>query len=668
MGRIKILAEDVTNRIAAGEVIERPFSVVKELVENSIDAHSTQIIVHIVNGGRDLIQIIDNGIGMSEEDAQLAFERHATSKIRKVEDIIHINSLGFRGEAIPSIASVSHFTLITKTDEVETATEIVYDSGKLQLIRQTSAKKGTQITVKKLFMNIPARRKFLKTEPVEFKHILNYMHYQSVLYPKISFVLTHNGKEKFNYPAVETIDQRLLDIFGSGFSQINFLRINKSWNAVRMSAYIELIENTEKRVEDIHYLFVNGRYIHDKTVFAALKSALEPFLKKYNYFQMGKLPMYILFLDIDPEQVDVNVHPAKLEIRFRDNQLVYQFVRQTIIEAIDEYEKQKYEIVRQKVTSTNPESPITPFEKQIIKKTVDRDFFNQKNQIIQNTQRLSSQSTLRGHELTLNNYKSQDNTLIQADDKKHINGQDDIYAFHNQNITSIANEKSKTLNNQEIPSVWQVQKDEKPLPLGIYETIFQNVDEYSNMWQVNFLYIFLQDTTGIYVIDQHAAHERIIYEKMIRRMQGEKAVRQRLLFPVVVDLPHYLAESVFSLIEENLPVFEKIGFNIKTFSQNSIVIDEIPHELDDWDGGDVFIDLIRQLQQEFTMYDDFRDSLAKSMACKAAIKAGKRLQKREMAVLIQDLYKCNEPFYCPHGRPLIIKIEYYELEKRFKRI
>ena len=196
---------------------------------------------------------------------------------------------------------------------------------------------------------------------------------------------------------------------------------------------------------------------------------------------------------------------------------------------------------------------------------------------------------------------------------------------------------------------------------------FDNIDEYSNLWQVNNLYIFMQDETGIFIIDQHAAHERIIYEKMIRRMFGEKAIRQRLLFPIVVDLPHYLAESVFSLIEENIKEFEQVGFNIKTL-QNSIVIDEIPIELEDWDGGDIFIDLIKQLQEEFTELEDFRDSLAKSMACKAAVKAGKRLQKREMVVLIKDLYKCEEPFYCPHGRPLIVKIDYQELEKRFKRI
>ncbi|MFA5464689.1 MAG: DNA mismatch repair endonuclease MutL [Candidatus Cloacimonadales bacterium] len=640
MGKIKILSENVSNRIAAGEVIERPFSVVKELVENSIDAGATQIVVNIVNGGKDLIQVIDNGKGMSEDDAQLAFERHATSKISNVEDIIHVNSLGFRGEAIPSIASVSHFTLITKTEDADTATEISYDSGRLLMIKQTSAVTGTQITVKKLFMRIPARRKFLKTEPVEFKHILNYMHYQSVLYPNISFILTNNGRERFNYPAVETIDQRLLDIFGTGFSKINFLRIEKAWNSIKMMAYIELIENTEKRIEDIRYLFVNGRYIKDKTVFAALRSALEPFLKKYNHFQMGNLPMHILFLDIEPELVDVNVHPAKLEIRFRENQMVYQFVKQTILEAINQYEKEKYDIVRQKVATTNPQQAITPFEQQIIRKTIDKEFFEYKEDRFKQQHAVPMHDLARGEERII--FRASDINASQTSDTKHAD---------------IKHEEQ-----------YQQRIVKKPLPLGVYGTIFDNIDEYSNLWQVNNLYIFMQDETGIFIIDQHAAHERIIYEKMIRRMFGEKAIRQRLLFPIVVDLPHYLAESVFSLIEENIKEFEQVGFNIKTFSQNSIVIDEIPIELEDWDGGDIFIDLIKQLQEEFTELEDFRDSLAKSMACKAAVKAGKRLQKREMVVLIKDLYKCEEPFYCPHGRPLIVKIDYQELEKRFKRI
>lgn len=642
MSKIKILSEEVSNRIAAGEVIERPFSVVKELVENSIDAQSNKIIVHVVNGGRDLIQVIDNGTGMNEEDAQLAFERHATSKIRNVDDIIHINTLGFRGEAIPSIASVSHFTLITKTEHTDTAIEIVYDSGKLVKISQCSANQGTNITVKKLFVNVPARRKFLKTEPVEYKHILNYLHYQSVLYPHISFVLTHNGKEKFNYPLTNETEQRLLDIFGTSFSKINFIKLENSWNQINISGYIEVIENSEKMIDDIHYLFVNGRFINDKTIFSALRSAFEPFLKKYNHFQIGKLPSYILFINIEPEQIDVNVHPAKLEIRFRDNQLVYQFVRQSIIDCLNEYEQMKYNVVKQKISYSTSGEQISAFENQIIRKQ-----FNSP---------AKSNETQQTH-----SFQFQNNHTIK---KRETNVP--ISVQTTENPKPFFEQKSHTdpsVNFNYTPNISPIKTD-----LHNYSKLFESLDEFSNLWQVNNLYIFLQDDQGLFVIDQHAAHERIIYEKMIKRMHGEKSVRQRLLFPVVVDLPNYLAEYIFDLVEQNLEVFDKIGFSIKSFSQNSLVIDEIPCELDNWDGGDIFIDLMKQLQEEFSKVDDFRDSLAKSMACKAAIKAGKKLHKKEMLSLIHDLYKCDEPFYCPHGRPLIIKIDYTELEKRFKRI
>lgn len=648
MSKIKILSEEVSNRIAAGEVIERPFSVVKELVENSIDAQASKIIVHVVNGGRDLIQVIDNGIGMNEEDAQLAFERHATSKIRNVDDIIHINTLGFRGEAIPSIASVSHFTLTTKTSDSDIACEIIYDSGKLIRITPCSANQGTSITVKKLFVNVPARRKFLKTEPVEYKHILNYMHYQSVLYPHISFVLTHNGKEKFNYPIAIDTEQRLLDIFGSSFSKINFIKLSNSWNQINVAGYIEVIENSEKIIDDIHYLFVNGRFINDKTIFSALRSALEPFLKKYNHFQIGKLPSYILFLNIEAEQIDVNVHPAKLEIRFRDNQLVYQFIRQSVIDCLNEYERMKYEVVKQKISFTSSGENLTSFENQIVRKQFNID---DKDEI--KTQHPSTEKQ-QISTFTKNSVQS----FIPQENHNSINKTVVLDSFnHTQPNLSTQQYKNGLNSSNTIPYEFE-----------IYSKLFENLDEFSNLWQVNNLYIFLQDDKGLFIIDQHAAHERIIYEKMIKRMHGEKTVRQRLLFPVVVDLPNYLSEYLFDLIEQNIELFDKIGFSIKTFSQNSIVIDEIPCELDNWDGGDVFIDLIKQLQEEFSKIEDFRDSLAKSMACKAAIKAGKKLHKKEMLSLIHDLYKCKEPFYCPHGRPLIIKIDYQELEKRFKRI
>jgi DNA mismatch repair protein MutL len=373
LGKIKILSEEVANRIAAGEVIERPASVVKECVENAIDANATEIIVKIVNGGRDLIQVIDNGHGMTEEDTFLAFERHATSKISNVDDIVHINTMGFRGEALPSIASVSLFQIITKTESDSIATEINFSGGRLDSMQKTAAKNGTTITVKNLFYNVPARRKFLKTEPIEYKHILNYIHYQSVLFPNISFVFYNNHKEKFNYPATGSIHSRMLDIFGTSFNNQQFIYFSQEALIIRISGYLQDIDKYDQNsLLDAHYIFVNRRFISDKTVYSAIKAGYEPFLKKYRFFESGKLPNYILFIDINPEEIDVNVHPAKTEIRFRNNGAVYQFVKDAIYQSLHKHELKRYEETKIKISSVPLTAPLTPKQEWIAKEIWSR--------------------------------------------------------------------------------------------------------------------------------------------------------------------------------------------------------------------------------------------------------------------------------------------------------
>ncbi len=641
MGKIKILSEEVSNRIAAGEVIERPFSVVKELVENSLDAGSTSIIVHIINGGRDLIQVTDNGSGMSEEDAQLAFERHATSKIRSVDDIIHINSLGFRGEALPSIASVSFFSLLTRQEHDEIATEIIYNSGKLQMIQKSSGNKGTTITVKNLFSSIPARRKFLKTEQVEFKHILNYFHYQTVLYPQVSFKLFHNQKDKLNYPAVNEPYQRLLDIFGSGLDSMKLLKFDRKQAGLRFYGYLETFDCTENLIDDVHYLFINGRYIYDKIIFSAIKTSIEPFMRKFRQFQSGKLPFYIFFIEIDPEMIDVNVHPAKMEIRFRDSSTVFSFVRTVLSELLTDYENQKFESARLKVSQTSSFPVLDNIEKKIIKS----DAF----------QSLTSYPKTIDRKLPENR---QESIIIPKETE-----------LSTRDFPTTEKKESPVLPPFERKSIPEqlIQKNER-FEYELYKPLFETLNDMTSIWQVRNLYLFMQVEDGIFIIDQHAAHERIIYEKMIKRMNDEKSIKQKLLFPLVIDIPNYISSEIMQMIDENIHLFEKIGFNIKTFSGNSVVIDEIPAELSDWDGGTIMIEMIKQLQDEYVKTEDFRDAIAKSMACKAAIKSGKRLNRREMIVLLQDLFKCENPYFCPHGRPLIIKMDFNELEKRFKRI
>ncbi|MDP8201062.1 MAG: DNA mismatch repair endonuclease MutL [Candidatus Tenebribacter burtonii] len=610
MGRIKVLAEEVANRIAAGEVIERPVSVVKELVENSIDAGATQITVHIESGGKKLMRVIDNGRGMSEDDALQAFERHSTSKIETVTDIFNISTLGFRGEALPSIASVSQLILITKDAESDTASRVEFRSGKLTDFSKTSANSGTTIAVRNLFSNVPARRKFLKSDPIEFKHILNYLHYQSILYPQIHFRFLVDGKEKLNYPAVDEMNTRLATVFGSDFLKRDLIEVSAKGNEIELSGYIGGLNEEKEGFADYRYLFVNGRYIRDKIVLHSLKAAYGPFIKKLRTFQQGKTPPYILFLNVDPQQVDFNVHPAKLEIRFREPGKVHTFIKLTIEKLLLQYENDKFKQIKNIMSSAYQSGRTTSVESRIFSNKMEKKRFNQVKKELKEI-----------YQPDLFRKKTDDEIQIE---KNFANNKTDMFLRPEEDII--------------------------------------------NPWQLHQSYIFVQVEEGLMIIDQHAAHERIIYEKILHRIHGTPAQTQKLLFPIVIDLPPHLSNTIPELISGNIEIFNKIGFSIRTFSGDSIVIDEIPIELEDWDGGDIFIDIIKQLEDEFEQTEDFRDSLSKSVSCKAAIKAGRKMNRKEMLALINDLFACEVPYFCPHGRPLIIKMTMPEFEKKFKRI
>jgi len=610
MGKIKILSEEVANRIAAGEVIERPVSVVKELVENAIDSKADQITVLIEEGGKRSIQVIDNGSGMSEDDALQSFERHATSKIKTVTDIFRISSLGFRGEALPSIASVSELTMITRDQDSDTATQIEFSGGKFTNLTKASANKGTSVTVRRIFFNIPARKKFLKSTQVEFKHILNYMHYQSIIYPQIHFKFITNGKERLNYPATEDKLNRMQAIFGSDFHKKDMIEMSINKDQLSIDGFIGGLESEQEKIFDFRYIFVNGRFIRDKIILHAIKTAYEPFIKKYRMFQQGKTPPYILFINVSPDKVDFNVHPAKLEIRFTDPGIVHNLVKNALTNALLEYENTKYSSVKQKLTTIDTTGKPTDLESKIFTQKADKTRFS--------------------------HIKKEFEQLYQPD------------------IFKAPSSDDKILEEKFVP------------PRN--DLFLRPEEEIINPWQLHQSYIFVQVEEGLMIIDQHAAHERILYEKILHRIHGAPAQSQKLLFPIVIDLPPYLSESIPQLISENLEIFDKIGFSMKNFSGSSIVIDEIPAELENWDGGEIFIDILKTLEEEFEETEDFRDSISKSVACKAAIKAGNKMSRKEMLALINDLFACEVPYFCPHGRPLIIKMPMTDFEKKFKRI
>ena len=609
MNRIKVLSEEVANRIAAGEVIERPVSVVKELVENSIDAGATDISVTLQNGGKKLIQVSDNGFGMSETDALQCFERHATSKIRTVTDIFNITSLSFRGEALPSIASVGLLTLITKDEESDVATKVEFNSGRLTDVSKTAGNTGTTVTLQKLFNYIPARKKFLRSDKAELKHIMNYIHYQAVLFPNIRFKLVSDDKEKINFPAVETTKQRMTAIFGSSFGKKDLIEINTELSDMKLTGYISGLEDEPSDLLEFRYLFVNGRYIKDRIINHSIKTAYEPFIQKLRIYRQGRNPSFILFLELEPKKVDFNVHPAKTEIRFGDASTVHGFVKSTVSKALLNYEDNKFKKMKSKLATEITSRKPTEIEKRIFTNKTDQKRFSE--------------------------YKKELTNVYQPDIFKAEITEEEV--------------------NLEKAFV-------KP------EMVLRTEEDFINPWQLHQSYIFVQVEEGLMVIDQHAAHERIIYETILHRIHGAPANTQKLLFPIVIDLPKNVSHIIPELISENMEVFEKIGFSIKTFSGDSIIIDEIPAELEDWDGGEIFIEILKQLDEEFKETEDFRDSIAKSVSCKAAIKAGKKMGKKEMLALINDLFGCEVPYYCPHGRPLIIKMPITDFEKKFKRI
>jgi len=625
---INILSEDVRNKIAAGEVIERPASVVKELVENSLDAGASEIIVVVENGGKDLIRVIDNGLGMSADDAMLAMERHATSKIRTVEDIIHIGSLGFRGEALPSIASVSNLHLLTKTNAEEMATIIEIMSGKLVNVGKTSANTGTVITVRNLFKSLPARRKFLKTPQVELRYVLKYLHYQAIIYPHVGFKLIVDNREKLNYISCEDRDKRMAEVFGSGFFEDDVISVSNSRENYSVNGYIFGLEDRHDKLIDAQYTFVNGRYISDKTVRHSIKAAYEPFIQKSRAWQKGKVPPYILFLTIPAEQIDVNVHPAKLEVRFREHNLVHSMVFETLTKALRKYEEEKFASARQRFQSDYPQPRVSSLERDIFVSNVEVPRYSE--------------------------YKKEFANLYQQD----------LFKLEAESRPTSIPIYNPAKEDSEVQEIFADQPNDKIK----YDILLKNEEDYINPWQLHNTYIFIQVEDGLVVIDQHAAHERIIYEKLIHRSQGAPATRQKLIIPLVIDIPPYIATDIKELVEENLELLEQIGFVLKKFSGDSLVIEEIPAELGDFQGGQVFIEILKQLETELAVSTDFRDGLAKSIACKAAIKARHKLSRKEMLALINDLFACSVPYFCPHGRPLILKMPISDFDKKFKRI
>ncbi|MBA4367734.1 MAG: DNA mismatch repair protein MutL [Desulfobacterium sp.] len=625
MSRIQILPDILSNKIAAGEVVERPSSVVKELLENSIDANSSRIIIDIENGGRSLIRISDNGSGMNRDDAMLSIERYATSKIRTDSDLYSIKTLGFRGEALPSIASVSQFSLITRDEFSETGTQILIDGGKIKSVTEVGTSVGTMIDVKNLFYNTPARRKFLKSTNAEMGHIADTLSGIALGRPEIGFQLVHNGKMVKKWPVSSNPLDRISAVFGQdirgGLHKIELETENAS-----VFGWISSPSITQSTSQKI-YLYVNGRFIRDRGLQHALFEGYQGRLMK------GRFPIAVLFIKVPFEQLDVNVHPAKHEIRFAGYRYVHETLKAAVFKAWNIIDHIKPEPVSIEIPTHNHISRI------------DRS----------SAALLFSQNRHEAKEIPFQApFQKTTFTYDEPSEKETISEKQSLYSA---SINSTVQGKSRPqqANYTDYPGA---QKDPY-LSTGIL-TPLRVIGQLYNT------YIICESENEFILFDQHAAHERILFEQLKRKAQKSGSPAQKLLIPEIIDFGY----SESAILEKLLPGLLSFGLEIEPFGGNTFAVKAIPSLISDKEVKPFIVEMVEKISDI-----GFADGIEKTiddclimMACHGAIRANQALSEKEMKGIIDQLALCENPSHCPHGRPIRISWPISELEKKFKRI
>lgn len=648
MGKIQVLDQVTIDKIAAGEVVERPASVIKELVENAIDAKAAAITVEIKEGGISFMRIADNGCGIEREDVAGAFLRHSTSKIRNAEDLEHISSLGFRGEALSSIAAVSQVELITKTPEVSFGTRYRISGGKEEGMEEIGAPDGTTFLVRQLFYNVPARRKFLKTAMTEAGHVNDLMTRMALSHPHISFQFINNGQSKLHTSGNGNLRDVIYHIYGREIAA-NLLKVDYEKNGIRLTGYIgaPLISRGNRNFESY---FINGRYVKSSIIYKAIEDAYKDFTMQHKY------PFTVLHIEVVGEEVDVNVHPTKMEVRFHNQQLVYNSIYEAIDRALHEKELiPEVSIDVPKVPSQPKEEPkhqVTPQEEPKKKAPLpvtpkgasderDIDYFMEqmKKRVMSYHQQNSSAEVKGKSEI----FKPQ----IQADRVKEAA------------ISYQAEKKEAPVEA----------KPEKPEQLTLFDGKLLDKEEkadYTLIGQVFDTYWLVEFDNSLYIIDQHAAHERVLYEKTLREMKTREFTSQLISPPIILNLTMQEAE----LLQTYMDQFTRIGFEFEEFGQDSFAVRSVPANLFSIAKKDLLMEMIDALSEEVQRRpsSELIDEKIASMSCKAAVKGNMRLSAQEVDALIGELLKLDNPYHCPHGRPTIISMSKRELEKKFKRI
>ena len=643
MSRITILDQHTSNQIAAGEVVERPSSVVKELIENSIDAGSLNITIEIENGGSSLIRIIDDGHGIYNDDLKKAFMPHATSKIKNAEDIFKISTLGFRGEALPSIAAVSRVNMKSKNDEEENGWEINIDGGDITVDNEASVNRGTIIEVRDLFYNVPARKKFLKSDSREGAIINDIVSRISLAHPQISFKLFNNGKKVIHtYGTGELIDS-IRSLYGKTTSE-EILYFEHASDTVTIHGYIGK-DTLARKSRNNQTVFVNKRYIKNRTISVAVENA-------YKSFNTGdKYPFFVLFIDIYPEYIDVNVHPTKSEIKFRDDKAVFSTVFKGIHDVLSIDVRNEFNggaEFLEDIRAKELELEQCSFEKRL-------EELNELEAKLKNTEALYKEKTTVEMPISINRDDIQNNSFVS----ENLNSLSttDTNIDKSVNVDFVYNDAKKS--SEEFVSfestVNKANEDIKTPKFPILEII----------GQYNKTYILAQKEGTLYLIDQHAAHEKFLFEKYLKSIESNTLMIQPLMVPIVIEL----SLNDYGYFEEDKDIFENAGFKVEGFGMSSIKLNEVPYFLGKLDARGFFLlilDNLKNLGSGKTV--EVKYNKIASLACKAAVKANDVLSEEEMQKLLYDIRFLDDPFHCPHGRPTIIKFTSYEIDKMFKRI
>lgn len=653
MKRINLLDENTSNKIAAGEVVERPSSVVKELVENSIDANSKNITIEIEDGGCSFIKIIDDGDGIHKDDIKKAFLPHATSKIQFAEDIFSINTLGFRGEALASIASVAKVNLKTKPHNDSFGREIIIEGGEILEEKDCGVNSGTTIEVKDLFFNIPARKKFLKSFTREGSIITDIINRISIVNPNISFKLFNNGKKVLHTFGSGNIKDVLRVVYGKKISD-NLVYFEGTREEISISGYIGK-EEIARGSRNNQSIYVNGRYIKNKTLVAAVENAFKSFST------VNKFPFFVLFIDVYPEFVDVNIHPTKAEIKFKDDRMMFKIVFDSVHKYLKEAIFDEFKLPEEEI-NVNKESQAENLELNL-KFEEDEVKFNsfEKNNKILKESSIDYSAQIKKEQDELLKLKEK---LNNTDFLIHENKNDIMDNINGLSHSSIDNNK-ESINSDVLYS-----KEYEDLNKNISnkETIEERIAKFPPLriiGQFNKTYIIAEFNETLYLIDQHAAHEKILFEKYIKSISEGSIIIQQLLVPTLIEL----STDDFIFYIENQKIFKDAGFTVEEFGGNTISLKEVPYFLGKLDPKDLFLSIIDDLKK---MGDgktiDIKYNKIATMACKKAVKGNDTLTEREMIKLIEDLRFIEDPFHCPHGRPTIIKFTNNDLEKRFRRI